>query len=59
MNESHQQSSHKTWRTIVETQETNLKSKKRWCVAENFSKEKLEEDGDMEEKKNWEWDGKV
>ena len=58
MNESYQQSSHKTWRTSVKTQKTNLKSKKGWCVAENFSKEMLEEDGDVKEKKNREWDGK-
>ena len=48
----------KSWRTSVETQEKNLKSKKRWCAAENFSEEMLEEDGDVKEKKNQEWDRK-
>ena len=58
LNNSHQQSSHQTWRTSVETQETNLKSKKK-CKAIEFSVTKiLEEDGDMEEKKNQEWEKK-
>ena len=40
LNEPHQQSSHKTWRTSVKTQETNLESKKKIGAA-NFIKEKL------------------
>ena len=52
MNKFHQQSSHKTWRTSVKTQETNLESKKKLGAVEIPAKGKLGEDGDKEEKNN-------
>ena len=58
MNESHQESSYKTWRTSLKTQETNLKSKKRWGVAKFSARTNLGEDGDKEGEKNQEWEKK-
>ena len=56
MNESHQQSSHKTWRTSVKTQETNLESKKNCKALEFSAKKNLEEDEDGEEMSGREWE---
>ena len=53
MNNSHQQSSKENMKTSVKTQETHLKSKKRWDVAEIPAKGKFEEEenGDGEKKR--------
>ena len=42
----------KTWRTSVETQETNLKSKKNWRLQKISARHKLGKDGDKEGEKN-------
>ena len=56
MNESHQQSSHKTWRTSVKTQKTNLKSKKNGRAVEFSARNNFGEDenGEGEEKREGE-----
>ena len=56
MNEPHQQSSHKTWKTSVKTQKTNLESKKNYKAAEFSAKKNLEEDEDGEDMNGWEWE---
>ena len=49
----------KTWRTSVETQETNLKNKKRWCAAKFSAKKNFGEDENGEEKCGWEGEKKM
>ena len=53
MNNSYQQSSKESMKTSVKIQETHLKSKKRWDVAEIPAKGKFEEkeNGDGEKKR--------